>query len=63
MKPKKKRFERIKPLFSALKRPGRIFGKAAGIAVFSSAMAICGANLGTYFDHVIRITTRKGGTG
>jgi len=37
-------------LLSEMKGPGKKLGKAAGIAAATAAVAIGGANLGTYFD-------------
>lgn len=48
----KKGFNRVKPLLSKMKKPLRVLSMTAGVVVFTSAVAIFGANLGTYFDYV-----------
>lgn len=48
---KMREFSSAHPLLSKLKRPAKIAGKALGLLAFTGTVAICGANLGTYFDY------------
>ena len=47
----KKTWDKCRPLLSKLKKPAKIAGITAGAVVLTSAVAIGGANLGTYFDY------------
>lgn len=47
----KKGFQRFAPMLSYVKKPAKVIGKALAGATIFSAIAIGGANLGTYFDY------------